>query len=84
MAHDDEKRQKRLPGVGDEAVGHMERLQAVMYQDGSGAVVQRVSIEVIPGRADSSGLWYGGALYASGAIPERPRRRLTIEWEEEV
>ena len=68
-----------LPGVGDEAVVFMARLEQSMGVL-PGAVVQKVSIEVVRGRNDwSSGVCYGTPL---GMVPERPTHRLTIEWEE--
>lgn len=80
MAERDEATENELPGVGGEAVGHMERLQDAMAVS-PGVIVQKVTVEVVRVSRDD-GFYFGGALYASGTIPERPRRRLIIEWEE--
>jgi hypothetical protein len=67
---------EKLMGVGNEAIGHMERAIVVLKE--RDVIATKLSLEVIPGGPVPSdeGFYYGVA------IPERPRRRLTIEWDE--
>ena len=66
-----------LAGVGDEALGHMERLAKRVKS--TEVLVTKVSLEVLYSTRDNASL---GVMYSSGMTPPaRNMRRLTIEWE---
>lgn len=70
---------EKLRGVGDEAVGHMRRLEAAAKA--GEALILKQTIEVVTGGAELA----AGSLYGMSSgmwIANHQRRRLIIEWDE--